>query len=238
MSAIERDPDGVAVVWCPDFGLRDWLVDEVEGLAAVSAAPLRTASVDEAIKTPARMALLVPDDERLAVEELEGRRDQLLSEPARTQPVILFLLRDGDGRVALAKAPSLSSWVRGNDVDPDAKAEVDATADRSRFEAETGKRVEAWLSDWRAGAIPRDGEGFARAYWAALLERKGGGACGHAAFHCHVGLTLEHEPKVRVPLPAVAPADALDWLLSTVVPNWEPAPWTRIFGAQVAPQRA
>jgi hypothetical protein len=116
------------------------------------------------------MALLVPDDERLAVEELEGRRDQLLSEPARTQPVILFHLE--------------------NDQDP----------------------------------IEQD--------------RKGGGACGHAAFHCHVGLTLEHEPKVRVPLPAVAPADALDWLLSTVVPNWEPAPWTRIFGAQVAPQRA
>jgi hypothetical protein len=59
----------------------------------------------------------------------------------------------------------------------------------------------------------------------AEQDRKGSGACGHAAFHCHVGPTLDHEPKVRVPLPAVAPADALDWLLSIVIPAWEPAPW-------------
>lgn len=39
-------------------------------------------------------------------------------------------------------------------------------------------------------------------------DRKGSGACGHAAFHCHVGPTLDHEPKVRVPFPAVGPADA------------------------------
>jgi hypothetical protein len=170
ISAIERDLGGVAVVWCPDLGLRDWLIDEVEGLAPVGAAPFRTASVEEAIKTPERMALLVPDDERAAVEELEGCRDQLL-EPPRTQSVILFLLRDGDGRIALAKAPSLSSWVRGSTVDPDRIAEVDATSERARFHAEAGKSVEDWLVAWRAGDIPRDGESFARAYWAALLER-------------------------------------------------------------------
>jgi hypothetical protein len=39
---------------------------------------------------------------------------------------------------------------------------------------------------------------------------------------------MEHEPKVRVPFPAVAPAGALDWLLSTVVPDWEPAPWADV----------
>jgi hypothetical protein len=59
-------------------------------------------------------------------------------------------------------------------------------------------------------------------------DRKGGGACGHAAFHCHVGPTMDHEPKVRVPFPAVGPVSALDWLLSIVVPGWEPAPWTKI----------
>jgi hypothetical protein len=117
------------------------------------------------------MALLVPSDEPAVVEELEGRRDQLLADPPRTQPVILFLLRDGDGQVALAKAPSLSSWVRGSDVDPDQIAEVDVTAERARFQAEVGQSVEDWLAAWRAGAIPRDGETFARAYWAALLER-------------------------------------------------------------------
>jgi hypothetical protein len=171
ISAIERDLGGVAVVWCPDLGLRDWLVQEVAGLAGPVAAPLRTTSVDDAINTPDRMVLLVPTDERAVVEELDGRRDQLLADPQRTQPVVLFLLRDGDGRVALAKAPSLSSWVRGSDVDPDRIAEVDVTADRARFEAETGRTVEDWLAGWRAGMLPRDGEAYARAYWAALLER-------------------------------------------------------------------
>src|SRR5436189_4909411 len=95
ISALERDLGGVAVIWCPDLGLRDWLLDEVEGLAPPGATPFRTASVDEAIKTPDRMALLVPDDERAVVEELEGRRDQLLA-PPRSQSVVLFLLRDGD----------------------------------------------------------------------------------------------------------------------------------------------
>lgn len=65
-------------------------------------------------------------------------------------------------------------------------------------------------------------------------DRKGDGACGHAAFHCHVGPTLDHEPKVRVPLPAVGPAGALDWLLSIVVPAWEPAPWANVVAAAAA----
>lgn len=170
LSAIERDLGGVAVVWCPDLGLRDWLVDEVAGLAAPNAALFRTASVDDAIRAPHRMALLVPNDERAVVEELEGRRDQLLADPPRTQPVILFLLRDGDGQRELARSPSLSSWIRGSDVDPDQLAEVDVTAERARFEAEVGQSVEDWLARWRAGAIDRNGETFARAYWAALLE--------------------------------------------------------------------
>ena len=63
-------------------------------------------------------------------------------------------------------------------------------------------------------------------------DRRGSGACGHAAFHCHVGPTLDHEPKVRVPLPAVGPAGALDWLLSIVVPGWEPAPWPEVIAAR------
>ena len=33
ISALERDLGGVAVVWCPDLGLREQLIDEVEGLA-------------------------------------------------------------------------------------------------------------------------------------------------------------------------------------------------------------
>ena len=170
LSAIGRDLGGIAVVWCPDLGLRDWLVEEVAGLAAPDDSPVQVSSIEDVIKAPHRMVLLVPNDERAVVEELEGRRDQLLADPPRTQPVILFLLRDGDGRVELARSPSLSSWIRGSDVDPDQLAEVDVTSERARFEAETGQSAEAWLRDWRTGSIHRNGETFARAYWAALLE--------------------------------------------------------------------
>lgn len=170
LSAMERDLGGVAVVLCPDLGLQAWLVDEVHGLAPPDAEPFRTSSVDEAISSPHRMVLLVPDDERAAVDELEGRRDQLL-EPPRTQPVVLFLIRGGDGQVELAKSPSLSSWVRGSDVDPEELADVDVIVERARFETEVGETVERWLGRWRAHEIERNGEMFARAYRAALLER-------------------------------------------------------------------
>jgi hypothetical protein len=59
-------------------------------------------------------------------------------------------------------------------------------------------------------------------------DRKGSGACGHSAFHCHVGTSMDHEPKVRVPFPDVGPVGALDWLLSIVIPGWEPAPWPEV----------
>jgi hypothetical protein len=54
----------------------------------------------------------------------------------------------------------------------------------------------------------------------------GDGACTHAVYHCHVGPTMKATPKVRVPLPAVSPADALLWLVATVYPDLEPAPWS------------
>ncbi|MBN1207416.1 MAG: hypothetical protein JXB05_21240 [Myxococcaceae bacterium] len=57
---------------------------------------------------------------------------------------------------------------------------------------------------------------------------KGMGACGHALFHCHVGPDLSTTPKVRVPLPALRPAAALEWVLSVVLPNWEPVPWSQV----------
>lgn len=159
------------MVWCPDLGLREWLVDEVAGLAELGAEPFRTDSVHKAIQTPQRMVLLVPSNERAVVEEREVRRDQLLA-PPRTQPVVVFLPRNGDGWAALANAPGLSSRVRGSDVDPDQIAAVDVAADRARFQAEVGRSVEDWLTDWSADKIPRNGESFARAYWAALLEQR------------------------------------------------------------------
>ncbi|MDO9020114.1 MAG: hypothetical protein Q8S73_25910 [Deltaproteobacteria bacterium] len=56
-------------------------------------------------------------------------------------------------------------------------------------------------------------------------EPRGEGACGHALLHCHVGPTLDARPRVRVPFPAIGLPDALDWVLSQVIPGWEPSPW-------------
>jgi hypothetical protein len=67
-------------------------------------------------------------------------------------------------------------------------------------------------------------------------DRQGSGACGHAALHCHVGPTLDDEPKVRVPLPPLLPAEALDWVLSQVVPDYEPAPWPDVVATLPAPR--
>lgn len=65
-------------------------------------------------------------------------------------------------------------------------------------------------------------------------DHGGTGACGHAVLHCHVGPTLDKEPKVRVPLPPLLPAEALDWVLSQVVPAYEPAPWASVDAALAA----
>jgi len=56
----------------------------------------------------------------------------------------------------------------------------------------------------------------------------GPGACGHALVHCHVGPDHRSEPQVRVPFPPVGAVAALDWALTVVVPDWEPAPWNAI----------
>ena len=74
--------------------------------------------------------------------------------------------------------------------------------------------AEGWPGDWR-----------------------GDGACGHAIFHCHVGPDLDAKPKVRVPFVAVGPEHALDWLLTTVVPGFEPMPWGAVNERLVAQRR-
>lgn len=52
----------------------------------------------------------------------------------------------------------------------------------------------------------------------------GQGPCGHPALHCHVGGEAETKGHIdpRVPLPWLAPGDALDWLLATTEPRMEP----------------
>lgn len=171
-SALQRDDGGIAVVWCPDLGLRDWLVSEVDSLAPTGARPLRTDSVAEAIAAEDRMALLVPIDETEAVLDLDGSRDKVIAESRmRKYPLVLFLVRNGDGARALAeKAPSLSSWIGGSDADPEDIANIDIQAERQRFAERTGQTPDAWLAAWRAGGISRTGDKYALAYFAMLLE--------------------------------------------------------------------
>jgi hypothetical protein len=172
MGALERDVGGVAIIWCPDLGLRDWLVGEVESVATADAQPFRTSSVEEAIASPTRMALLVPANEREVVLDLDGSRD-LLHHPdhPRSQPIVLFLLRMGEGKRVLAtEAISLSSWLAGNEADPEALAQIDVAAEQAAFEGEVGVTLAEWLSSWRSERLPQTGENLRRAYHAMVLE--------------------------------------------------------------------
>ncbi len=171
VNALERDAGGVALVWFPDFALRDWLVDEVASLASPDAPPCVVSTVSDAIAAHESTALLVPTDERAAVLELDGRRDQLL-QVDRAGPLVLFLLRKGDGWRALnEEAPSLSSWLAGSESDPEHQATLDVEHERAEFEARYHLSPEQWLASWRADQVPHTAENFAIAYRAILLER-------------------------------------------------------------------
>lgn len=173
LNAIDRDPGGVAIVLCPDFGLRDWLVEQVETLIPEGTSALRVSEVEAALAEPTRLVLLIPKDEREAVLDLDASRDRILQEPGRTQPIVLFLLRDGDGERTLANdAPSLRSWVGGSDADPEKLAEIDVPKERAAFETKHGVTPEAWLAQWRSGALPQNGENYRTAYDALLIERR------------------------------------------------------------------
>jgi hypothetical protein len=172
VSAMERDQGSLAIVFCPNLRLREQLADEVESLAPTAARPLRTSDVRAAIAAHDRLVLLIPDDEREVVLDLDGSREQTF-EPPRTQPIVLFLIRDGDGCATLATdAPSIRSWASGSDVDPERLAEIDVDAERDTFYTRTGQTPEAWLDQWRSGAIPQDAATYTLAYRAALLERQ------------------------------------------------------------------
>jgi len=45
-----------------------------------------------------------------------------------------------------------------------------------------------------------------------------------------MGPNLDAEPVIRVPLPAIGPSEALEWVISQLVPTpaFEPAPWTSL----------
>jgi hypothetical protein len=171
-NAITRDAGGIAIVWCPDLDLREWLVGEVESLVP-EGTTVRVSDVEAAIAEPTRLALLVPENEREAVLDLDGSRDRLRStDTPRSAPIVLFLLRDGEGQRAIAReAPSLASWARGNDADPEALAEIDAEKERAAFLTAAGESPEAWLAKWRGGTLEASSANFRCAYQAMLLER-------------------------------------------------------------------
>jgi hypothetical protein len=171
LTAIERDEGGIAIVWCPDSGLRDWLVDEVESLAPAGIECFRTSTVEAALTEPNGLVLLVPNNERDVVLNLDGSRDRLRNEERpRTQPIVLFLLRGGDGQEALAKeAIALGSWVGGSDTDPEELSQIDLTAEREIFEGREQLTPEVWLARWRSGQLPRTSANFRIAYRASLL---------------------------------------------------------------------
>jgi|JI10StandDraft_1071094.scaffolds.fasta_scaffold174068_2 hypothetical protein len=168
VNALERDRGGLAIVIWPSLELRAWLIDEVAALPAMAegGGAVVVKTVDDALSAGDRPVLLVPEDERVAVDDLDGSRDQFAE---RSYPLVLFLYRDGDGERLLPFRPSLASWARGSRVDPDQLAEVDLDAERKRFFAEVGEPPMTWLEKWHARQVPRDGAGYARAYWAELL---------------------------------------------------------------------
>ena len=76
--------------------------------------------------------------------------------------------------------------------------------------------------------MERGAETLEAAVAAGNVDNKmGGGLCGHAPLHCHVGRSEgQDRHEARVPLPWLTPADALDWVLTTADPCFEPSPWS------------
>jgi hypothetical protein len=168
LKAVARETSGIVVVWVPDLDLRGWVVDLVRGLT-LELDPVQKTDVEGVLAEPSRLVLLVPQDERETVLDLEGSLDRLL-EPSRTRPVVLFLERSGVGRALLAKSACLASWVRARDVDPEELAEIDVPKKRIAFESKHGVTPEVWLTKWRLGALPKSGENYRELFDATLLE--------------------------------------------------------------------
>jgi hypothetical protein len=155
----------VVAVYFPDFGLRENIVEEVETTLPPTQPTRQVSSLKEALKSdPNHVVLFDPVDEAATLEELEAMREQLVG---RNQPIVLFLLREGPGAKRLPDLPSLSSWIRGNEVDPEQLAEIDPIEARRMFELETGLGPEQWL-DAHAGSLSSQPLGL---YYRALFLR-------------------------------------------------------------------
>jgi hypothetical protein len=164
---ILREGNPVAVIYYPESATREALLEQVALLAPEDRSVIRARDVEAAFRDPDAIVLLTVDDEPGAVDLLNRRREELVD---RTAPAILFLLCDGTGEERLREAFALASWLRGREYDPTRPDPIDAGAAREAFRERTGRSAEAWLSAWRAGALPDTLENNLLSHEALLLE--------------------------------------------------------------------
>ncbi|WP_224370175.1 hypothetical protein [Hyalangium versicolor] len=162
-----RSGNPIIAVLYEDAGLLEELVSEMESLLPIGSKVQRSSDVSASFQTPDAFLFLAPPDERQALLTLDGRRDALLD---RRSPVVLLLLRGGEGVQSLSDVPGLSSWLQGNEIDPYRLQQIDPKHERESFEQQTGRSPEEWLVDYRAGRIPGTLENSLLATRAGLLE--------------------------------------------------------------------
>jgi hypothetical protein len=162
-----RSGTPIIIVLYEDAGTREEIIAEMEALAPQTHNALKSPDVEEAFRNTSSLLFIVPPDERQAILTLDGRRDALLD---RYAPVVLLLVRDGDGIRTLSEAPGLASWVQGSEVDPHQLAQIDLQTERTSFKKETGLWPEDWLNAYRSGQIPDTLENSLLATKAGLLE--------------------------------------------------------------------
>lgn len=167
VSALYRDRGGVAVVYYPEMSDRTWMVKDVQSLLPPIPAPVITQTLFDCLDSPNAPCLLVPRNEAETVMELDGSRELFIA-TGRTQPVVLFLLRDGDGAKALKRAPSIASWLRGSDPDPELLAEEFGTS-VDEFQKAHQQTPSGWIRQWREDGCASDPETLAIAYLALAI---------------------------------------------------------------------
>lgn len=156
----------IGLVIYSDYEQRNELITELELLAPSGIQVLRVTTPDEAHSHPKALVLLTPPDEGATVLELDGRREQFVD---RQVPLLLFLIRGGEGLRVLADAPGLASWLNGSEVEPERLQNLDVAAETQAFIQRTGKNPTEWLAAYEAGTLPETFENILLTHRARLL---------------------------------------------------------------------
>ena len=157
----------IVVILYEDAELREQLISEMELLAPEGRRIRRIRDVEEAFQDLDSILFLTPGDERKALRVLDGKREAMVE---RTTPLVVFLVRDGDGARGLDSAPGLASWVQGKVIDPHRLEQIDLKSERERFHQETKLWPEEWLAQYRSGILPDTLENALMSCHAGLLE--------------------------------------------------------------------